>query len=221
MRYITVLVGTLLFASPLHAETPCDFKGISVGSKMSPAQLMSALGVTQYKTNPAPHSPSLALTGKYGFVAAGEIEDREIGPYCNNTMCIVPYGVAVGNNNNIPVKVDISFHEGVITKIIVSFSETFWDEKLSIFDQKYGANWSMERNDIPITNYDTKETFIARRIVLQTEGTNLSTKDRCKIWATNFDTVFEHHDALGPYHSRIVIQLISKLLTPQQQCAGP
>src|SRR5271169_5839501 len=91
MRYITVLIGTLLFASPLHAETPCDFKGISVGSKMSPAQLMSALGVTQYKTNPAPHSPSLALTGKYGFVAAGEIEDREIGPYCNNTMCTVPY----------------------------------------------------------------------------------------------------------------------------------
>ena len=210
MRYITVLIGTLLFASPLHAETPCDFKGISVGSKMSPAQLMAALGVTQYKTNPAPHSPSLALTGKYGFVAAGEIEDREIGPYCNNTMCTVPYGVAVGNNNNIPVKVDISFHEGVITKIIVSFSETFWDEKLTIFDQKYGANWTTEHNVMPITNYETNETFTVQRIVLQTKGTNLSTKDRCKIWATNFDKVFEHHDALGPYHSQVVIELISK-----------
>ena len=210
MRYITVLIGTLLFASPLHAETPCDFKGISVGSKMSPAQLMAALGVTQYKTNPAPHSPSLALTGKYGFVAAGEIEDREIGPYCNNAKCTVPYGVAVGNNNNIPVKVDISFHEDLITKIIASFSETFWDEKLTIFDQKYGANWTTERNGMPITNYETNETFTVQRIVLQTKGTNLSTKDRCKIWATNFDKVFEHHDALGPYHSQVVIELISK-----------
>jgi hypothetical protein len=99
-------------------------------------------------------------------------------------MCTVPYGVAVGNNNNIPVKVDISFHEDLITKIIVSFSEVFWDEKLSIFDQKYGANWTTERNLMPITNYETNETFTVQRIVLQTKGTNLSTKDRCKIWAT-------------------------------------
>ena len=210
MRYITVLVVALLFASPLLAETPCDFKGVSVGSKMSPTQLMSALGVTKYKTNPPPHSQSLALTKKYGFIAAGEIEDSEIGPYCSTTMCTVPSGVAVGNNNNIPVKVDISFQEGVITKIVISFSETYWDEKLTIFDQKYGADWTIESNDMPITNYETKETFIVQKIVLQTKGTNLSTKDRCKIWTTNFDTVFEHHDALGPYHSRIVIQLMPK-----------
>ena len=127
MRYITVLVVALLFASPLLAETPCDFKGISVGSKMSPDQLMSALGVTKYKTNPPPHSPSLALTEKYGFIAAGEIEDWEIGPYCSTTMCTVPSGVAVGNNDNIPVKVDISFHEHLITKIVISFSEIYWD----------------------------------------------------------------------------------------------
>ena len=46
MRYIPVLVGALLFANPVLAETPCDFKGVSVGNKMSPAQIMSALGVT-------------------------------------------------------------------------------------------------------------------------------------------------------------------------------
>jgi hypothetical protein len=138
---------------------------------------MSALGVTQYKTNPAPHPQSLALTEKYGFRAAGEVEDWEIGPYCNTTMCTVPYGFAVGNN--IPVKVEISFHEGLITKIIVSFSETYWDEKLTFFDQKYGANWTTERNGMPITNYETKETFMVQKIIVQTKGTNLSTKDRC------------------------------------------
>jgi hypothetical protein len=43
-----------------------------------------------------------------------------------------------------------------------------------------------------------------------TDGTNPSTKDHCKIWATNYDMVFEHHDAFGPYHSEVGIQLISK-----------
>jgi hypothetical protein len=48
-------------------------------------------------------------------------------------MCTVPYGVTVGNNNNIPVKVEISFREGVITKIIVSFSETFLGREAEYF----------------------------------------------------------------------------------------
>jgi hypothetical protein len=208
MRYITVLVGILLFATPLLAETPCDFKGISVGDRMPPAKIMAALGVTEYKMNPAPDSKTLALIQKYGFRAAGEIADWQIGPYCNTATCTAPYGVAVGNNNDIPATAEVSFHEHLITKIIVSFSQTYWDEKLSVFDQKYGVTWTKERNDIPITNYETKETFTVPRIVLQTKGTNLSTKDRCKISATNFGTMFQHHDALGPYHSQIVIQLI-------------
>ena len=98
----------------------------------------------------------------------------------------------------------------MITKITISFSQTYWDEKLTVFGQKYGVNWTSERNDIPITNQETKKTSTIPRIVLQTKGTNLRTKDHCKISATNFDNMFEHHDALGPYHSRIVIQLIPK-----------
>jgi hypothetical protein len=214
MKHIAVLLGTLLFTSPLLAETPCDLKGISVGSKMSPAELMSALGVAQYKTNPARRSFNQvkALAEKYGLIAATEIEDWEIGPYCDNKICRVPYGVAVGNNNSIPVKVDVSFHEGLITEIVVSFSETYWDEMLPIFDQKYGADWTIERNDMPITNYETKEARRVQTIFLQhvSKGTNLSTKDHCQISAINFDMVFEHHDAFGPYHSNIVIKLISK-----------
>jgi hypothetical protein len=42
MRQTTVLVGILLFAIPLLAEAPCDFKGISVGDKMPPAKIMAA-----------------------------------------------------------------------------------------------------------------------------------------------------------------------------------
>jgi hypothetical protein len=153
----------------------------------------------------------MALVEKYGFRAAGEIADWEVGPYCNTATCTIPYGVAVGDNNNIPATVEISLREELITKIAISFSQTYWDEKLTVFSQKYGVNWTTsERNDIPITNYETKKTFTIPRIVLQTQGSNLRTKDHCKISATNFDYMFEHHDALGPYHSQIVIQPIPK-----------
>jgi hypothetical protein len=92
----------------------------------------------------------------HGFRAAGEIAGWEIGPYCNTATCTVPQGVAVGNNNNIPATVEVSFSEHLITKITVSFSQTYWDEELTVLDQKYGVNWTSERNNIPITNYETK-----------------------------------------------------------------
>ena len=54
MKHLFALfVGGLVSLSPALADAPCDFKGVSVGSKMSPAEIMSALGVAQYKMNPA------------------------------------------------------------------------------------------------------------------------------------------------------------------------
>jgi hypothetical protein len=61
----------------------------------------------------------------------------------------------VETSHSIPVKVDISFDKNLITKIVVSFSETYRNEMLSIFDQKYGVNWTTERNNMPIVNYET------------------------------------------------------------------
>jgi len=82
MKYIAaLLVSTLSFASPSHAETPCDFKGVSVGNKMAPAEIMAALGVTNYKTNPPQSSfeEMMALAKKYGTISAGELLDEKIG----------------------------------------------------------------------------------------------------------------------------------------------
>jgi len=61
-------------------------------------------------------------------------------------------------------------------------------------------------------NYETKETTVLEIISLDhiTNGVNRSTNDRCQISAANIDLVFTHHDALGPYHSELVITLISK-----------
>jgi len=205
MKYIAaLLVSTLFFASPLHAETPCDFKGVSVGNKMAPAEIMAALGVTKYKTNPPQSSfeEMIALAEKYGTISAGELLDWKIGPYCKETSCLVPYGIAVGNNNT-PVHVFIAFHEGLITEIDVSFGEMYWDEMLPILDQKYGADWKVEREMVPITNYETKKPTIRESILLNhiSNGVNRRTNGRCQIWAQNLDMVFEHHDAYGRYHS--------------------
>jgi hypothetical protein len=203
-----MFVGILFFASPLLAETPCDFKGVSVGSKMSPAEIMSALGVSQY-TNPS-RPNDMALIQKYGLLAAAEIEEWNVGLFCDDKSCVVPYGISVGNANGIPVKAIVSFHGSQIIEIVVKFSETYWDEVLPIIDQKYGANWKVKREDTVVTNFENKKSVQGIYLEHVTNGTNPSTKDHCKIWATNYDLVFEHHDAFGPYQSEIVIQLISK-----------
>ena len=63
------------------AGTPCDFKGVSVGDKMTPRQIMNALGVNEFKTNPPkfPFEKARKLFDKYGIIPAGEIEDWQIG----------------------------------------------------------------------------------------------------------------------------------------------
>jgi hypothetical protein len=210
-QIVALFIGSFLFISPSLAETPCDFKGVSVGSRMSPAEIMSALGVSQYKTNPGKHY-DMDLVEKYGLIPAAEIEERNIGPFCDDKSCVVPYGIRVGNGNGIPVKAFVSFHDGQIIEIVVKFGEMFWDQVLPILDQKYGGNWNVKREDTVVTNYETKKSQMVQGIYLEhgTNGTNPSTKDHCKIWANNLDLVFEHHDAFGPYHSEVVIQLISK-----------
>jgi hypothetical protein len=212
-HFAVLLIGVLFFASPSHAETPCDFKGISVGDRMKPSEIMTALGITKYKTNPARPSfeETQRLWKKYGVIPTAELQEWDIGPYCDETSCRIPYGVAVGNNNT-PVKVFVAFDKGQITEINVKFSKTNWDEILPILDQKYGADWKVDRGPMPITNFETKKTTVLELISLNhvTNGTNPKTKDRCQIWATNLDLVFEHHDAYGPYHSEFVIKLISK-----------
>ena len=117
--------------------------------------------MTKYKTNPARPSfeETIALAQKYSTIPAAELQDWNIGPYCEETSCRVPFGVAVGNNNT-PVNVFVSFHGGLITEIDVSFSETYWNEMLPFLDQKYGADWNIKRDDMPVTNFrDQKNHF--------------------------------------------------------------
>jgi hypothetical protein len=208
-----VLTTWMLAGCSGEFEPPCDFKGISVGNRMTPSEIMSGLGVTKYKTSPERSSfeDTMAAAQKYGIIPAGELEDWNIGPYCTETYCRVPHGVTVGNNKT-AVSGHVSLREGLVTEIDVSFNATFWDEILPIIDQNYGTDWNVDRGDISITDYETRRGVVLERVSLDhiSKGTNKSTMDRCQISATNLDIVFQHHDAYGPYHSVFVIKLISK-----------
>jgi hypothetical protein len=205
----------LLFTAASNAATPCDFKGVSVGDKISPQQIMTAYGVAKYKMNPKLPSfeENLPNIQKYGVFAAGEIRDWNIGPYCDDRLCTIPWGVSVGNSDHIPVSVHVGFHSGQITEIDVSFGSLSWDEVLPLLDKKYGRNWKVERDpSMVLTDLETKQHLVVERITLnhRSGGVNTKTRDTCQIWATNYDVVFYHHDPLGQFHSVFVIKLVSK-----------
>jgi hypothetical protein len=88
------------------------------GNRMTPAQIMGALGVTKYKTNPVRPSfdQAFPLVERYAIAAAGELEDWNIGPHCEYSSCRIPYGVRVGNEN-IPANVFIAFQQAIVTEI--------------------------------------------------------------------------------------------------------
>lgn len=210
-----LLVSAFSFAASSHAETPCNFKGVSVGDKMTPAEVMAAFGVAKYKISPTfpsweEREPRIQ---KYSSMVAAELDDWDIGPYCEDDYCRIPGGVGVGNNDHIPVSVFVHFPKGQVTAIDVAFSETYWNEILPILDDKYGSRWDVERDpDMVITDYETKKSRKMECITLnhKTGGRNPITGDRCEIWITNLDIIFQHHDPLGFYHSVFEIKLVSK-----------
>ena len=89
---------------------------------------------------------------------------------------------------------------------------TDWNDILPILDQKYGADWTVERADSPVVDIETKKRTMMQSVTLThaTNGTNATTNTACQIWASSVDIVEQHHDALGPFHSTFVIKLISK-----------
>ena len=207
-----LFTGSLGF-SMAQAAAPCDFKGVSVGDKATPAQVMEKFGVTKFVTDPKQTSfeQQLALSKKYTIAIAGEITDWDTGPYCVARYCRVPYGITVGNSN-IPVKLFVSFNSGVVTEIDVNFGRIWWDEVLGIITKKYGSGWKTDESLEIVSDYETKKNETVTRIFLEklTGGVNQATGDTCRIWMNSVDIVWQHHDPLGPFQSVFVIKLDSK-----------
>jgi len=202
-----------IFIQNVFAQTPCDFKGISVGDRMSPNQIMSALGITNYKTNPKrpSYEDMHPMIEKYGFAGAFELIDEKIGNSCEDSSCIVST-LAIGNN--IPASVFFSFNPNtkIIDAIEIKSNEVYWGELKSILINKYGTDWSVEREKMSILNRQTNKSRNVDREIMnhKTGGKNSKTNDNCEITATNFDIIFTHPGSNGLYQSAVDIKLISK-----------
>jgi hypothetical protein len=211
MRKTLTAMALALWVSAAQAQPPpCDFKGVSVGDRIGPAEIMNRLGITDYQMNPE-IKINRDNADEYGITGEAELREQWMKPFCTYTYCRITRGITIGDQ--IPAYAFVSFHDGAVTEIEVSFNSLYWNDMLPILDEKYGANWKVvEHRDQPVMNYETKETHMMELIGLEHAdyGTNRKTGDRCQILAGNLDLIFEHRDLLGPYHAMITIKLISK-----------
>jgi len=212
-RWVTalgfMLGATSLFSAPVRSQVPCDFKGVSVGDKMSREQLMQRLGVSSFKIDPP--TSSWDEVEKYGITGAAERQDDKTGPYCRETSCNIPFGIHVGDDN-IPVKVFIALKGDVVTAIEVSFNSIFWNDVWAIITKKYGASWEIERDNMAVMDYETKKVDQFERVIAthKFSGTNPKTKDTCSLSTTKIYIIFRHHDSLGTLHAIFAIKRESK-----------
>ena len=213
-KFVNVIVLTISFlANQASADVPCDLKGISVGDTMTVPEIMTKLGIKQYKMNPQMPSfvNQLPLMNKYGINGAAEIVNWKIGPYCTESLCWIPYGVNVGIDIPASIFVSYSKDKHQIQAIDVMVNSLRWDELVPILKRKYGSNWKLETAPINIMNYQSKRTntFESQVLTHRTGGRNSKTGDTCELSAQNYDIIFEHGDPLGLYHASFEIKLIS------------
>src|SRR5438128_10586660 len=100
------LAFTIFLPIDADSQVRCDFKGIAVGDKMSREQVMQRLGIKKFKLDP-PRSDFIEMHAqieKYGITGAAERGDDQIGPYCRENSCNIPYGIFI-SDDKFPVKV--------------------------------------------------------------------------------------------------------------------
>lgn len=223
----TILLAMLLFCASVltaRAAPPCDFKGLSVGDKATPQQIMQHFGIENFKPvseketqaqRDAAFEARMKRAAIVGITNAAEEEAWNRGPSCDYNYCRIPYGegVSVGSGS-LPTNVGVfvSFNKsGLIDEIDVSFDWLNWDDILELINNKYGDNWRVEYDAMPITNYETKTTTTVTRTTLthRTLGQNTKTGDKCALRLTSHDIIFEH--STPPlYQSVFMVKLISK-----------
>jgi hypothetical protein len=205
-RVIALVALSLVIGSaPVRAQVPRDFKGVSIGDKLSRDQFMARFGIKNFKIDPP--EPDLGNRSfaeeleKYGITGMSERDDDLIGPYCRGDYCRIPTGVSIGDDH-IAVKNFGAFRDGVVFDLEVAFN-FFWNDIWDIMITKYGPDWDIEKDTIAVTDYGSKKYDQLERVIATRKfgGVNPQTKDTCSISATNIDIIFRHHDTLGTLHA--------------------
>ena len=168
-RMLLALLLACGMAKAANAAPPCHFKGLSVGDKATPQQIMSHFGVAKYGVDADKPEDSAAEAARLrrgetvGLMNAVEEEWWKEGSACGYDYCRIKYGqVSVGSEPfPIQVGVDVFFDASTrqITAIDVTYDSTAWDEVLGLLNTKYGKNWRECDTQGVTMNYETKKSF--------------------------------------------------------------
>lgn len=210
---ICLLFFSLVISQNILAKDQCDFKGVRIGDKLSPSDLMKKLGVQKYTLNPnfldTLNIDKQKLQDKYGPNSI-EIEYDAIGPFCKKDYCVIPNNQKIGS---VPVNLIFYFeNKNELTAINISFQSLRWDEIKKDLFRKYGNNWTTEKMHLGIAQFDepNKTLIVTREILEHKSGVkNLLNHAECEVRATNYDKIFQHGNRLGSYHGVVDIEKIS------------
>src|ERR1700722_11676435 len=156
MRVLCLLL--MLLASPARArDTLPEFRGIRLGSAMTQAQIMHALGADNFKVDPEINIWTPALSpevAKHGMTYIVEKLEFDIGPYCKNDgpkkfHCNNPRMVNAfneGRNHGIQ-GTEIFVEDGIVHSIDVIFDSLDEDQFVEAMYDKYGnTRWRIEKD---------------------------------------------------------------------------
>jgi hypothetical protein len=209
-----------LFLTPAAAAfagvAPCDFKGIAVGDKMTPTDLMAKLGIAVFQNNPPIDPTDWAtqrekLKREYGQQAADEILNDRKGNICQSgfiDFCSIPNEITIGEGD-IPVSLFIDLKNSVITEIIVTFNAKYWNQIVSLIVSKFGPSWDIRKENIYIVDEITnKHATLSRTYMIgKSDGENVRTGDRCSLGAISIRSTYRHHNNLGEIQGNFEIKL--------------
>jgi hypothetical protein len=188
MKYLpTLFVSVFVLASHSLADTPppCYFKSVAVGDKLTPEEIATALDA--------------------GLLDA-------CNPSSDGTTCQFIAAMFLGDIQY-AVRVTIGVRGGIVGEIAVNFGFLYWDDVLPVIYEKFGQPWRTTlRKDVAVVDRETGKDHVVEKIEIEriADGVNPQTNTRCRISATNLDSLFAHDkDVVGLYQASVVIRRIS------------
>jgi len=214
MKHGLFLMLMLLVGVVKAADALPEFRGIRLGSTMTQAQIMHALGADKFQVDPVINIWTPERKGevqKHGMTYMVEQVKWEIGPYCENEgpkkfHCNNPHMQDVfgaGRNHGIQ-GTEIFVENGIVHSIDVTFDSLDEDQFVEAIFDKYGkGDWRVEKDPyMVITNLEDRSHVQVERL------TRTKKAHEYTIMMTNYDMVFTHPFYM--YHGIMEIKLIDR-----------
>jgi hypothetical protein len=188
----------LVAGSANAADALPEFRGIRLGSTMTEAQIMHALGADNFKVDPVMNiwTPELSPeVSKHGMNYMVEKVQWDIGPYCKSEgpkkfMCNNPFMLnvfGVGRNHGI-TGTQIFVENGTVHSIDVLFNSNDQEAFLEAIFDKYGkTGWKLEKDPfMVITDQESRSQITVERLTRSKKSHDYT------IWTTNYDAIYTH-----------------------------